>query len=138
MNSEKLESNKSLAKAFFIELVNERKYDRIAEIFSDDVEISPIGLKGHAGVDKWLRFFHTTFPDCFDVITGQWAEGDQVVTRIRFEGTHEAEWMGFAPTGKHVSWEGIAIHTIHDGKISRMEAVIDQAETFRQLGWLKP
>lgn len=138
MDSNDLEENKMIAKAFFVELINEHKYDRIPKIFTEDAEILPRGLRGYAGVEKWLRSFHDIFPDCRDTITGQWAERNQVVTRIRFEGTHKGEWMGFAPSGEHLSWEGVAVHTIRDGKIAKKETVIEQTHVFQKLGWLTP
>ena len=117
-------------------MVNDKRYDLVPEIFHEDIEIRPAGLAGHDGVLTWLRSFHDALPDCHDTITGQWAEGDQVVTRIRFEATHTGPWMGFSPTGERVSWEGIAVHTIESGRIRRMETVIEQTHVFRQLGWL--
>lgn len=138
MNLNDLNSNKKIAEAFFVQLINERNYSAISKIFAEDVEILPRGLSGHVGVREWLQSFHDTFPDCIDVITGQWADADQVVTRIRFTGTHQGVWMGFEPTGEKVSWEGIAVHTIIDGRIRLMETVIEQTHVFRQLGWLNP
>ncbi len=129
--------NKEIAASFFLDLLNERRYDRIPEIFTSDCQIND-GLTGHQGVETWLRSFHDIFPDCFDTIRAQWAEGDQVVTQIWFEGTHKGKWMGYPETGQHCAWPGIAIHTIRDGKIAAKETIIEQTHVFRQLGWLKP
>jgi steroid delta-isomerase-like uncharacterized protein len=127
---------KRAATAFFEDLINARRYDRIAEIFTEDC-ITNDTLSGHAGVESWLRSFHDIFPDCFDTITGQWQEGNEVVTRIRFEGTHSAPWMGYPASGQKCVWQGVAVHTIRDGRIARKDTVIEQTHIFRQLGWLK-
>ena len=131
-----LETNKATSRRLFTELVNERRYDRIADIFDESIEITPRGLKGLQGVEQWLRHFHSGFSDCFDVILGQWGERDQVVTHIEYGGTHDGVWMGRSATGQKLVWQGIAIHKFHKGKIIHKHAVIDQAGAFRQLGWL--
>ena len=125
-----------VATAFFTDLINNKDYTRIPAIFTPDCQIND-ALSGYAGVETWLRSFHEVFPDCHDTITGQWQDGDQVVTRIRFEGTHSAPWMGYPASGQRCVWAGMAIHTIRDGRIARKETVIEQTHIFRQLGWLK-
>lgn len=131
-----ISAQKQVSTAFFTDLINDRKYDRIPEIFSEDCKIND-NLGGYEGVEKWLRSFHEIFPDCFDTITGQWEEGDQVITRIRFEGTHSAQWMGYPASQQRCIWPGVAVHTIRDGRIVHKETVIEQTHIFRQLGWLK-
>ena len=37
--------------------------------------------------------------------------------RFTSKGTREGEFIGIAPTGKQVSWTGITIDRIEDGKI---------------------
>ena len=130
------ETNKAISRRFFYELINDRRYDRIPDIFDPDIEITPMGLKGYGGVDHWLKHFHQSFSDCHDVILGQWTDGDQVATQIQYTGTHDGVWLGKPPTGQKVVWQGVAIHTIRDGRIWRKHAIIDQANVFRQLGWL--
>lgn len=95
-NSEILESNKAVVRRFFYELVNDRKYEVIPEIFSPDVQLRVgtrgvfgEGLDGHSGVVTWMEYFHQAFSDCRDELLGQWAEGDRVVTHICYRGTHD-------------------------------------------------
>lgn len=141
----KLEANKALVRRFFLELVNERRYEIIPEIFSPTVQLRvgtrPFlrneGFDGHDGVLKWLRHFHEAFSDCQDEILAQWAEGDQVITHICYRGTHDGVWLGQPPTGEKIIWTAVAINTVEDGKIVRKTGAIDQADVFRQLGWLK-
>ena len=141
----RLDANKAVARRFFIQLVNERRYELIPEIFSSDVKLrvgtrghlQDVGFDGHEGALKWLRLFHDSFSDCRDEILGQWAEGDQVVTHICYRGTHDGVWMDQPATGQKVIWTGIAINTIRGGKIVHMAGAIDQADVFRQLGWLQ-
>ena len=138
------ESNKRVAQRFFFELVNDRNYAVIPEIFAPDVQIrfgikglNGVGLDGLDGVTTWLRHFHDSFSDCKDELLGQWSEGDTVITHILYRGTHDGEWLGNPPTNQKIAWTAVAIHKIVDGRIAFKTGAIDQADVFRQLGWLK-
>ena len=45
------------------------------------------------------------------------AEGDKVVVRSTFSGTHKGEFMGITPTGKKITTTAINIYRITDGKL---------------------
>lgn len=145
MSTALLHHNKATARRFFEQLVNERRYELIPEIFAPHVKLrvgtrafqQDIGFDGFDGVRKWLNLFHHAFSDCRDEILGQWAEGDQVITHIRYSGTHDGEWMGQPPSGQKIVWTAVAINTIEEGRIVRKIGAIDQADVFRQLGWLR-
>ena len=57
------------------------------------------------------------FPDGRETVEDQIAEGDKVVTRWSFRGTHNGVLFGIEPTGKNVTLTGIFIDRIEDGKI---------------------
>jgi predicted ester cyclase len=52
---------------------------------------------------------HAGFPGIRVTVEDQVAEGDKVVTRKRFHGTHTAEFFGIPATGKPVVSEVIDI-----------------------------
>lgn len=129
---------------FFFELVNDRNYAIIPEIFDPAVQlrVGTRGVLGHGldgldGVVTWMRYFHDAFSDCRDEILGQWADGDMVVTHIRYTGTHDGPWHGHGPTGQPIVWTAVVLHTLRGGRIVRKLGAIDQADAFRQLGWLQ-
>lgn len=66
------------------------------------------------------------------------AEGDKVVVRFTMRGTHNAEFMGIAPTGKKVSEAGISIFRIAGGKLTECWAVHDTLGLMQQLGVIPP
>jgi predicted ester cyclase len=74
------------------------------------------------------------FPDIRLTIEDQVAEGDKVVTRVTFHGTHLGEYPGIRPTGKKVSWQGIGIDRLADGKIVEMWHEADTWSMMRQIG----
>lgn len=45
------------------------------------------------------------------------AEGNKVAVHWTFTGTHRGEFQGIPATGKTISWTGIGIYTLMDGKI---------------------
>jgi predicted ester cyclase len=56
-------------------------------------------------------------PDFHDSIDIQIAEGDMVATRFTSRGTHRGTFMGVEPTNKELSWTGITIDRISEGRI---------------------
>jgi predicted ester cyclase len=56
------------------------------------------------------------FPDYHGTNVIQIAEGDFVANRFVGYGTHLGEFMGLAPTGEHVTFEGVFIDRVVDGK----------------------
>jgi steroid delta-isomerase-like uncharacterized protein len=62
------------------------------------------------------------------------AEGDKVVLRYTFHGTHQGQWRGLPPTGKSVTFTGIFIYRILDGKIVEGWENADALGLVQQLG----
>ena len=62
------------------------------------------------------------------------AEGDRVVARIAGSGTHKGEFSGIQPTGKKVTWTGIAIGRCTGDKLVEMWSNEDALGRLRQLG----
>lgn len=89
------------------------------------------GRDGHRGV---VTLFHAAFPD------GQWtvddliAEGDRVVARTMFRGTHRGDFFGLAPTGNVVEMSGVHIGRFRDGQIIEHWGNNDDTAMMRQLG----
>ena len=57
------------------------------------------------------------FPDYHGTNVIQLAEGDLVATRFVFYGTHLSEFEGLAPSGERLTFQGLAIDRVVDGKI---------------------
>jgi predicted ester cyclase len=74
------------------------------------------------------------FPDQHSTIDDQLAEGDKVATRATIRATHRGEFMGIAPTGKHVAFTGILISRVEEGKMAETWTYVDTLGLFQQLG----
>ena len=62
------------------------------------------------------------------------AEGDKVVARVRWTGTHQGEFQGIAPTGKQVTLRAITIYRIAGRKIVEVWEEADILGMMQQLG----
>jgi predicted ester cyclase len=65
-------------------------------------------------------------------IEDQIAEGDKVVTRLTWRGTHDrGEFMGMAPTDKKIEVTAIFIHRIVEGKVKEEWSASDTLDKLR-------
>ena len=86
-----------------------------ADIIASGLDTNP--LKGYDAVMQYGAMMFAAFPDGRHILDEVIAEGDRVVTRGIFTGTHQGELMGIAPTGKQVTFSVIHIDRLKDGKI---------------------
>lgn len=78
-----------------------------------------------------LRFF----PDWQFTTHELIAEGDRVVERFTFTGTHTAEFGGLAPTGNRFECGGVSIYRMADGRIAEHWAFVDELSFLEALGF---
>lgn len=90
--------------------------------------------RGPESVMKVFGAFRAAFPYGLTTIEAMVAEGDKVVTRWTFRGTHEGEFAGFTPTGTHMTLTGINIDRIEGGKFVERWYQMDMLGLMRQLG----
>jgi steroid delta-isomerase-like uncharacterized protein len=89
---------------------------------------------GPEGVKNMFCSFRVAFPDGRTTIEDIVAEGDTVVTRWTFRGTHQAKFAGLAPTGQRVEMTGINIDRIANGRFVERWYEMDRLSLIRQLG----
>ena len=80
-----------------------------------------------------MRGFRAAFPDMHWSVEEQIEEGDKVVSRFVWSGTHRAEFLGVPATGRQVSVWGIAIDRIVDGKIKDTRFIMDALGLMAQM-----
>lgn len=111
----------------------------IDELIAEDfVDRSPMpGLPPtREGVRILFGALRAAFPDLAVKIDDQIAEGEKVVTRKTFSGTHRGEFMGVPASGNRVVFEVIDILTVRDEKIREHRLQYDQLSLLKQLGAL--
>jgi predicted ester cyclase len=82
---------------------------------------------------RFAREFREAFPDFHDSVDIQIAEGDMVATRFTSTGTHRGTFMGVEPTNRELTWTGITIDRIAEGKIVESWANWDMMGMMQQL-----
>lgn len=80
--------------------------------------------------------FFTGFSNIRHRIEDLVAEGDRVAFRMTMDFTHTGEFMGIPATGKQISFSGIGIMRIADGKIAEFWGNPDVMSFMQQLGAL--
>ncbi|MFB6105280.1 MAG: ester cyclase [Halobacteriaceae archaeon] len=121
---------------------NDREYDRLSEYQADDfVQHGPFSdteIRGNEESLALMQEFHAGFSDLEATEELSFTDGTYVCSRYQFEGTHDGEFKGIAPTQSRVSVEGNIINRIDDGKIAESWASVDMLGLFEQLGAVPP
>jgi len=78
--------------------------------------------------------FLSAFPGGTGIIEDIIVEGNKVVSRLTFRGTHTGDLMGIPPTGKTVTISEMIIDQFADGKIVESWHLFDQMGMMQQLG----
>ena len=116
---EKLD-NKSIIRRFIDEVENTGDVSMINEFISEDyAEIHDgqryeIGIQG--AIDHVLGV-RKVYPDLKLTVEHQICEGEWVVTSYSVTGTFEEEWFGMKPTGKPITYTGVNVDRVRNGKI---------------------
>jgi steroid delta-isomerase-like uncharacterized protein len=98
----------------------------------------PVKEPGLSGLKDVLRGFRAAFPDIRWSVEEQIEEGDKVVSRFVWSGTHRAEFLGVPASERPVSVWGIAIDRIVDGKIKESRIIMDTVGLMAQMNVRPP
>jgi steroid delta-isomerase-like uncharacterized protein len=132
-----LEENKEFMSHFIEEVINEKNLnaadDLVAENFLEHLPFPGQG-PGREGLKFALTSMFTGFPDMHWTVNEQVAEGEKVVTRFTWTGTHEGAFMGIPATNKKVEVWGVVIDVVRDGLFSESRIIMDTVGLLQQLG----
>ena len=133
-----IEENKKIVHRYQ-EIYNTNDLEALSEVLAEDLltpKIMPGIPTGIQGAKAAHRIMLAGFPDYQTIIDDLIAEDDKVVARITMSGTNTGSFMGIPPTGKHVSFTGIYIARIANGKIAEHWGEEDGVSLLQQLGVL--
>jgi predicted ester cyclase len=108
------EANKALVKRVYDEIMNQKNLSVAGDLFAPDMVIHQFDPAGE-GLDLGLLI--TALPDLHVTIDRLLAEGDMVTALVTFSGTHQAEFLGVAPTGNLVTFSLLDLQRVQNGKI---------------------
>jgi predicted ester cyclase len=112
---------------------DERAFDELLDPEVLDHSRPPGVAAGAAGVRQQFDGFRAAFPDFRATILDQVCEGDKVVTRKVFAGTHLGTFQGLEPTGREVEIAVIDIVRVADGRIVEHWNCVDRLGLLAQL-----
>jgi steroid delta-isomerase-like uncharacterized protein len=130
------EENKAIVRRFVEEFKtggDETVADELRSPLFVNHSAPPGAERGPEGGRQLFRALRTAFPDLSVDIDDMVAEGDKVVTRQTFRGTHRGEWLGIPATGRAVQWAVIDIIRLQDGRLVDHWAVADFHGLLQQL-----
>jgi steroid delta-isomerase-like uncharacterized protein len=84
-----------------------------------------------------LASLKEAFPDYAGTNELYVVEGEYVVTRWTYHGTHHGTFAGIPPTGKRVTFTGMSIDRVVDGRVVEAATEMDMLGVLRQLGATK-
>jgi steroid delta-isomerase-like uncharacterized protein len=136
MASSAQEQNKQVVRQFF-EALNRQDTERIGQLVSS-INYSfhfpgmpPMDWKGDK---QFIAAINNAFPDLRNNIVAMVAEGDKVAVRFNVTATHKGEFQGIPPSGKKVSFSGMAFITVINGKVAEEWAIADMMRLMQQIG----
>ena len=135
------EKNKALNRRFVEEVINQGNIDAIDELIDPGVvdHAAPPGFPtGREGAKQFAAMMRSAFPDLHLTIEDMIAEGDKVVVRGTWNGTHEGQFMGIAASGRRVRVSQIDITRCADGRMVEHWEQFDALRLMQQLGVVPP
>ncbi len=97
------DDNKALVQRFFEEVINQRNLAALDQFVPPGGvnHTVPPGMPQEANL--FLGQYLNAFPDVKATVEDLMADGDKVVARVSYRGTHQGAFRGIPPTGKQIA-----------------------------------
>lgn len=132
------EENKAMVLRHYEELNKGNLVDIVDDLYAPDfvgyITGLPEPVRGREAQKSLIAAFFTAFPDLHETPEELIAEGDKVVIRESYRGTHQGDFQGIPPTGKQVTFTSVDIYRFAGGKIVEVWSQIDLLSLLQQLG----
>jgi len=133
--------NKARCREFLDRVLTGGDIDATGEYFERDVvEEMPFPGQGPGldGLKETLVRLRSAFPDSKWTLDEQIAEGDKVVSRFVWSGTHQGEFLGIPATHRPINVWGMVIDRFAGEKIISTRILMDMFGMMMQLGVIPP
>jgi steroid delta-isomerase-like uncharacterized protein len=132
-------ANKEVIHAFIEDVLNQGRFDRMNDLVLENfIELDPLPgqQQGREGLKAVLMQFRSAFPDIHWRVDEMISEGEKVVTRFTWNGTHRDTFLGIPATGRHVEVKGVVIDRLEASKMADSRILMDTLGLLQQLGAL--
>jgi steroid delta-isomerase-like uncharacterized protein len=131
------EENKALVQRSYDEFFNKANLALVEQFHTGDFTGHIPGLPPIQGLEA-LKYIASGYlqavPDLRITVEDMVAEGDKVMTRVYWSGTHKGEFIGIPATGRQVRVIGMYEYRIAGGKIAEWWDFSDNLGLMQQLG----
>ena len=141
MDHSQTERNKAVITRFVEEVQNQRNwavYDELNDPSFVNLSAPPGIPPDREGGKVYLGGMLAAFPDAHFTIDDMIAEGDRVVTKKTFTGTHSAALGDLPATGRSVNLQFVDIMRVREGRIIEHWLSMNQLSFMQQLGVIPP
>jgi steroid delta-isomerase-like uncharacterized protein len=128
-------TNKATVRRYYEQVLSLGRVELVEEFLAENIELHGTDLRpGMNAVSGWVAAMVAAFPDRQTAVEEVIAEGDRVVVRSTFTGTHQGEMKGIPATGRSVTQPAITIFRMANGKIAEGWYAADHLSMMQQLG----
>src|SRR5437660_12287304 len=116
-----LAENKALVRRYYEEMWDRWDFALADELLTEGLTFRGslgVTVRGRDGFTGYMEAVRRAFPDFRNRVEELVAEGDKVVARLTYTGTHRGELFGIRPTGKWVAYAGVAVFRFEAGRIT--------------------
>jgi steroid delta-isomerase-like uncharacterized protein len=132
-----IQANKQFVLRFIDVVLNAQDLGAVDDFVPPDfVEHVPLPGQGpgREGLRHAVGMLLEAFPDLRWRTEQQVAEGDTVVSRFTWTGTHRGEFLGVPATGRRVAVWGVVMDVVRDGLLVESRIIMDTLGLLQQLG----
>jgi steroid delta-isomerase-like uncharacterized protein len=132
--------NQTLVHRWFEEVWNKGRAEAIDEMFACEgiahglADQSGNEMCGPEGFRPFFESFRNAFPDLEVTVEDTVVEGDKIAARCTVRGTHTGQGLGVDATNRPVTFTGMTIIRVKDGKIVEAWNNFDFMAMFQQMG----
>ncbi len=121
----------------FAAIFNQQDLSIADEIFAPGfvahVTGSPTPTLHREGWKAYLEGFRASFPDLRLDVKDMVTTDDMVILRVVLRGTQTGSFQDLPPSGKAVTFDGVAMHRVQNGQIVEHWGVMDLLSLMQQL-----
>ncbi|HEX2630629.1 MAG TPA: ester cyclase [Chitinophagaceae bacterium] len=132
-NTATAEHNKQAIRNLYEKIINERQLDQLNTVISD--EFTSEGLApGVEGYRQTVTSLTEGFPDIKFTIEDLLADGNKVIVRWSWKGSHTGSFRGIPASNKIINNAAIVIYEFKNGKAIRSWLQGDRLGVLQQIG----
>jgi predicted ester cyclase len=113
------QENKAVVRRLYETVFNTGNFNLLKELISEEFT-GANGQKGSAQLEEQIKALRNGFPDIKWTIEELVAEGDKVVARSSWKGTHTGPFRTYAITRKAITNTAMALYQLKNGKIVKI------------------